>query len=486
MANTNELARRWLGRLPGVLLAVGMVAAGGYFAATRGTKTDDEPKPPATPDGVVNFPPEKWAASKLVVAPAMYEPWRERVWRPGRVARDEDRVAHVHPPAEGVVAESPSRLGQTVRAGDLLAVIDSRDLALTKLEWLKARGALFAERDQAARVALTMGNAKLLLDLIDARKPVPEIEAALADKPVGDYRQQLLTAYSKFNQLKALAASQRTSGVAEAASRKTESDFEAASAAFTSAVEDVRFQTRQQVQAAQVKLREAEIAHDSAKTKLLLYGVPAGEVEKLDPVAEGAKAGHLRIRAPFDGVVVEKHAVLSERVGPMTHLFTVADPAAVWVQAELFESDLPLVRGLKPGSPLVARSTLSGMPETRVEVLSAGEEIAKATRALTITATAANPDGVLRPGMFVEVGFDSAAGSAVTQVLSTAVFRAENEAFVFVQSGPAEFRKAVVTLGRVAGDRVEVLSGLSPSDAVAMSGGFVLKSELYKDQMVSE
>ena len=482
--------RRWAGRLPGIALAVGVVAAAGFFIAARDGRDKEAgevPKAAASPS-VVEFAADKWEASKLVVGPVFYEPWRDRVWRPGRVARDDDRVAHIYPPAEGIVAESPVRLGQSVRAGDVLAVLDCRDLALTKLDWLKAKGALAAERDQAARVALTMGNAKRLLDLIDARKSVPEIEAALADKPVGEYRQLLLTAYAKSNQLKALTAAQKATavGVSEAIVRKTESEAEAASATFTSLVEDVRFQSVQQVRSAQVKLREAELAHDTARTKLLLYGVPAGDVEALDPVAEGAKAGHLKLRAPFDGVVVEKHAVLSERVGPTFQMFTVADPSKVWVQADVYESDLPLVRGLKVGSPLAVRSTLAGLPETRVEILSTGEEIAKATRALTITAQAANPDRALRPGMFVEVAFDTGDSAVTLQILSTAVFRAEAEAFVFVKSGDGEFRKAVVTLGRTAGDRVEVLKGLVPGDAVAMSGGFVLKSELFKDQMVGE
>ena len=480
--------RRWAGRLPGVALALGVVVAAGFFVAARDGGKDLEPVKPAETPGVVEFPPDKWEASKLVVAPAFYEPWRDRVWRPGRVARDDDRVAHLYPPAEGVVAESPARLGQSVRAGDVLAVLDCRELALTKLEWLKAKLALTAERDQAARVTLTMGNAKRLLDLIEAKKSVPEIEAALKDQPVGEYRQLLLTAYAKSGQLQSQVSAQKATGVgvSEVSLRRTESDAEAALSGLTTAMEEVRFQSRQQVQAAQVKLREAELAHDTARTKLLLYGVPAGDLATLDPVAEGARAGYLKLRAPFDGVVVEKHAVLSERVGPTFMMFTVSDPSKVWVQADLYESDLPLVRGLKVGSPLVARSTLAGLAETPVTVMSAGEEIAKATRALTVTASAANPDGALRPGMFVEVAFETSDNATTLQVLNTAVFRADGEAFVFVKSGDGEFRKAVVTLGRSAGDRVEVVKGLAAGDAVAMSGGFVLKSELFKDLMVSE
>jgi multidrug efflux pump subunit AcrA (membrane-fusion protein) len=43
-----------------------------------------------------------------------------------------------------------------------------------------------------------------------------------------------------------------------------------------------------------------------------------------------------------------------------------------------------------------------------------------------------------------------------------------------------------VALGREAGDRVEVKSGLKPGDVIAVAGGFVLKSELYRDQLAGD
>ena len=69
---------------------------------------------------------------------------------------------------------------------------------------------------------------------------------------------------------------------------------------------------------------------------------------------------------------------------------------------------------------------------------------------------------------------------------ATAVLRDKNEPFVFVATGDETFTKRPVKLGRTAGDAAEITIGLKPGERVVVSGMFVLKSELLKDQMVGE
>lgn len=480
--------RQWL-RL---LLVVAQVA-GGASAGVVGTRyfTPDKDPPPSSAkpkadEGEVEFPADKQSAAGVVVAAATAEPLVSRAWRPGRVAVHDDRLAHVCPPAEGVVREVPARLGQSVAAGELLAVLDSRELGQAKLDAYKARLAAVAEREVAARTRTTMANAEELLKLLAAETPLAEVERRLADKPIGDWRQQLLGAYVRSRQLKAQLVSQRTSSgaVAESTVRKTEADAEAAGAAYASLFEELRFQVKNQVRQAEVKLKEAETAYDVARAKLLLFGLTPAAVETLDPIAEGAAVSHLLVKAPFAGTLVEKHAVRSERVGPQTQLFVVADLSRVWVQADVFEADLPLVRGLA-GKPVAFRWP-AVVTEREATVVYAGDIIDKSSRSLTVTAEAANADGHLKPGMFVEVGFDAGDRTAVVQLPAAAVLRHENKPFVFVQTGADRFRRTEVVLGRPAGDRVEVTDGLKAGDRVVVAGGFVLKSELLKDQMAGE
>jgi RND family efflux transporter MFP subunit len=250
-------------------------------------------------------------------------------------------------------------------------------------------------------------------------------------------------------------------------------------------VEELRFQVKNQVRQADLKLKDAETAFDVARAKLLLFGLSAAAVERLDPIAEGSAASHLTVKAPFAGTVVEKHAVRSERVDPKSQMFVLADLSSVWVQADVFESDLPLVRGVKD-RPVVFRSVAAGVPERSARLVYAGDLIDKASRALTLTAEADNADRLLKPGMFVEVGFDIGDRTPVLQIPTSAVFRHENKPFVFIKAADDRFRRADVTLGRTAGERVEVTAGLTAGDRVVVRGGFVLKSELLKDQMTGE
>ena len=415
------------------------------------------------------------------------EPLVTRVWRTGRVALHDDRLAHVSPPAEGIVREVPVRLGQQVAAGEPLVVLESRELGQAKLEAHTARIALTAERELSRRTRTTMANAGELLKLLDADAPLADIEARLADKPIGDWRQQLLGAYTRRNQLRTQLASQRASAgaVSESNLRKTEADAEAAGATYTSLVEELRFQVTNQVRQADLKLKDVEAAFDVARAKLLLFGLSPAEVDRLDPIAEGAAAGRLTVKAPFAATVVEKHAVRSERVGPQSQMFVLADLSTVWVQADVFETDLPLIRGVKDNA-IVFRSLAAGVPERPARITYAGDLVDKHSRAITLTAEADNADRRLKPGMFVEVGFEAGEPTPVLQLPAAAVLRHENKPFVFVQVADDRFRRVDVTLGRSAGDRVEVTEGLSAGDRVVVRGGFVLKSELLRDQMAGE
>jgi RND family efflux transporter MFP subunit len=267
--------------------------------------------------------------------------------------------------------------------------------------------------------------------------------------------------------------------------RKTEAEAEAAGAAYTALVEELRFQVKNQVRQAELKLKDAETILDIAQSKLLLLGLSKSEIQQLNPIQEGAAMSHLIVRAPFSGTIVEKHAVRSERVDPHHQLFVLADLSRLWVQADIFEADLPKIRELKESSVLF-RSAVAGIPERVATIISPGHLIEKSSRSAILTAEADNEDRVLKPGLFVEVGLDTGDRTPVMQVPNTAIILEETQPFVFVQVGEEKFRRVNITTGRVLTDKVVVSAGLKPGDKVVVQGGFVLKSELFKDQMVGE
>jgi RND family efflux transporter MFP subunit len=482
---------RWGRAVVTLLLVAAGVAAGAVGAtllAPTARKTEPaEAAPPKEEPKTVSFAREKWESSGIRTEPAAPAPLADFAWRTGRVVLDDSRVARVSPPVEGVVVEVRAQLGQDVKAGDVLAVIDSREVGAAKLEFVRARLAAAAERERAGWSATSAANTADLVKAVAADKSVSEIEAAFKDRPVGERRQTLLTAYTHRNQLRAQVASMKASAgvVAESTLRKAEAEADAAEASLRGLLEEYRVQSAQQARQAELKVKEADAALAAGRTHLLTLGFAAAALETLDPAAEGAAAARYEIRAPFAGTVVERRGVRSERVGPTVEMFRLADLSAVWVQADAFEADLPLLRALG-GRGVVFRAPAAGVAEQSAQLVYAGDIVDRASRALTVTASAPNPRRELKPGMYVEVGLPRGGSDAVLQVPASAVQRHEGKTFVFVHTGGDEFCRKDVTLGREGGDRVEVKAGLAPGDAVAVEGGFVLKSELLRDQLAGE
>jgi RND family efflux transporter MFP subunit len=468
-------------------LGVALGVAGTRYLAPAPTPTPSAPPPESHMEPTsVKFARDRWESAGIKTEPAAAAPLLDYAWRTGRVVMNEERVAHLFPPVEGIVREVRAKLGQDVAAGQVLAVVDSKEVGQAKLDLVTARVALTAETEREQWIRTTAANTIALIAAVDAGKPALDIDAAFKDRPVGDRRQTVMTAYTTRNQLKAQYDAQRENmAVSPATFRKTEADYQAAEAAYRALVEEMKFQAKQQARQAELKLKETAAAFDVARTRLLTLGYTPGQVEKMDPVAEGPAASHFEVKAPFPGTVVGKHAVQSERVNAQFQLFELTDLSGVWVQADAFETDLPLVRGLT-GKTVMFRAPGAGIGERPATVFYAGDLVDRASRTVTVTATAPNPDRVLKPGMYIEVGLPRGSSAPVLQVPAAAVQWDHGKAFVFVLTGNDDFRQVDVELGREAGDRYEVKAGLKAGDAVVTEGAFVLKSELFRDQLVGE
>jgi cobalt-zinc-cadmium efflux system membrane fusion protein len=481
------------GRWVGLAAGLAAVAAAAGFTAGRWNDTTREPieaaksESPPAPEGVVKFAEARWAAAGIKVEPAASAPFTERVWRTGHLALDDTRVAHVMPLAEGIVREVPTRLGQDVKAGDVLAVLDSREVGQAKLDLVKARMATEFARVQQEWTETVSKNGAELVAATAAGTPMAEIEKRFNDRPIGDLRQQLMTAYSRRIQARTYLDATTLTGAAaaipESSVVRLRADYEAADATFRALGEEVKFQTGQQVRAGAQKLREAQTAEAVCRSALMMLGYTRAEIDAMDPIAEGPKVSLFPVRAPFAGTVIEQHAVRSERVGPTQQVFQVADLSVLWLLADVPQGDLSLARSLAGGR--IRFRTAEADPLRDADVFYTGDVVDPATRAVELMAAVPNRDRGLKAGMFVEVELAKPGGSAV-QVPAGAVMRQGAQPFVFVHTGGDEFRRADVKLGRADGDAVEVVGGLTPGQSVVVAGGFVLKSELFKDQMAGE
>ena len=212
-------------------------------------------------------------------------------------------------------------------------------------------------------------------------------------------------------------------------------------------------------------LKEAEIAVRNAQQKLAAIG------------AGTASSGLNRyeIRAPFDGIVVEKHLALGEAVKEDASIFTISDLSSVWAEMTVAARDMNAVR---VGESVTVNATAFASSASG-KIAYVGTLLGEQTRTAKAHVVLPNPGNVWRPGLFVNVDVLAQEAEVPLAVAADAVQSVEQKQVVFVRVADG-FRKHEVTLGRTDGKRVEILKGLSAGDVYAAAGSFVVKAELGK------
>jgi cobalt-zinc-cadmium efflux system membrane fusion protein len=217
-------------------------------------------------------------------------------------------------------------------------------------------------------------------------------------------------------------------------------------------------------------LREAEIAVSNAQQKLAATGAGTSAG------SGGGALNRFELRAPFDGVVVEKHLAVGEAVQDSTQVFTISDLRSVWAEMRVAASDLPAVR---VGEKATVKATAFDSSATG-EVAYVGALIGQDTRTAPARITLPNPDGVWRPGLFVNVELTASSQTVPLAVANSAIQRMEAQQSVVFVPAPGGFRAQAVRLGRTDAQSTEVLEGLKPGQAYVTQGSFMLKAELGK------
>jgi multidrug efflux pump subunit AcrA (membrane-fusion protein) len=435
---------------------------------------------------VIRFETSKWLAAGIKIEPAVRAAITERIWRTGKVALNQDRLAKIHPLVEGIVREVKAGIGQDVRAGEVLAVIDSKELGQAKLDLVKNRLALHAAEHHSEWIKTISGNVEYLLEALTKNVPLVQIEKHLRGRAVGEWRQKLVAAYARREQFQRQFASMepvhRKGGVSDADFRKAKADFEAAAATYQALWDDIKHESHHQLHEVEQKLREAETAVTISATYLMMMGYTKKEVESMNPVVEGERVSYYAIRAPFAGTVIAKQASYSNRIGPQSQAFVIADLSTVRIEADVPEADMDFLHGLA-GKKVRFKPGGRDGPVAEAVVKYSGDLVDKDTRAVTLGAEAANPERRLKPGMFIDVELSKGGDAPGVQVPASAVQRAHTQTFVFVQQGEDEFRRVDVTVGRKAGDMLEISAGLAAGDRVVTQGTFALKSEMLRSQL---
>ncbi len=216
---------------------------------------------------------------------------------------------------------------------------------------------------------------------------------------------------------------------------------------------------------ARQSLQEAEIALNNARQKM----------NALSGSTVLAGGNRYELRAPFAGVVVEKHLGVGEVVSETSAAFTLSDLSQVWVTFGVFPKDLNKVQ---VGRPVKVSSAEMGT-DVMGTVAYVGNLLGEQTRTATVRVSVANPDDSWRPGLFVAVQVATDSYPAPVTVPVEAIQTVEDKPSLFVRTAEG-FVTRHVELGVSENGFVEVRQGLEAGVEVATVGSFVLKSELGK------
>ena len=212
----------------------------------------------------------------------------------------------------------------------------------------------------------------------------------------------------------------------------------------------------------------------AARAKLRRLGIDAA---RIDAMAKGGQADRVVITAPASGTVIERMGQEGMYVETGEALYRLTDLSRVWVNLEAYESDLSAL-AIGAEVTLTAEAlpgaAFTGKVEFIDPVLDAMSRIARVRVSLP------NPEGLLRPGMFVRAQTANAPPSdAALMIPATAPLITGKRALVYVMLEGAErptFESREVVLGARAGDAYPVLSGLNEGDLVVTQGNFQIDS----------
>ena len=215
----------------------------------------------------------------------------------------------------------------------------------------------------------------------------------------------------------------------------------------------------------------ADYLVEAARQRLLLWDLTDRQIRRLEETGEAVE--YIPIVSPASGYVVEKNVVEGATVEPGMPLYRIADLSRVWVEAEVYESELPLVEVGQLGEvtlPYLPGRSFPGRVAFVYPYLDG------ATRTGRVRVELANSELTLKPEMYANVRLTRDLGERLA-VPEEAVLYAGERRFVFIDLGEDRLRPQQVELGVEAGDWVEVLSGLEAGDVVVTSGNFLIAAE---------
>ena len=353
------------------------------------------------------------------VVPVQREPLTATLKAPSEVGYDPTLVARLSSPVPGRAWRVETEVGDRVRKGDLLVLLDAAKVGDAKAEFLQA----LTQRNLKSQILENMSAAS---DAV-AKRRIREAEADLRDSSI-----------RLFNTEQALV-----------------------NLGLPMKAQDL-----------------VDLSNEDLAARVRYFGLPESVMKALDPAT--ATSNLLPVRAPFDGLVAERQISVGEVVETSQTLFVVADVSRLWLLMGVRQEDadkLAIGQKVSFGPDGHSDETFPG------EISWISTTVDEKSRTLRARAVVDNPQGHLRPGMFGAARIIIRDQAQTLAVPAEAVQREGRCRFVFVRLSDQAFEVRQVQLGISNGVMTEILEGLKPGEVVATTGSLILKSEILKGRL---
>jgi cobalt-zinc-cadmium efflux system membrane fusion protein len=187
------------------------------------------------------------------------------------------------------------------------------------------------------------------------------------------------------------------------------------------------------------------------------------------------------LKGPISGTIIERQISLGEYASEQKPAFVVADLSTIWVDLSVYRHDFKHVR--IGDEVLIDPDDGGGVIKATISYVSPVG--ASDTQTALARAVLTNPDGRLRPGLFVTARLVLAKRNASVAVRVGAIQTFENKTVVFVREGD-KIEARPVLIGESDAQHAEVKSGLSEGERYVAQNSFVVKAEMYKGGAIGE
>jgi RND family efflux transporter MFP subunit len=337
-----------------------------------------------------------------------------------------------------------------VRAGEVIAVLESRDLQAQRAEAVAALNQARAEERSVVTGTIPKTNAEDQKALMDAR--------------------------AKVNNARALYDRRRTLYENGGISKK---DLEASQLDLTTAEDELRLQ-QQTVTLRAGSLNPNDRALAAAKT-----AEAQQHLATLD-----AQLSYATIRSPISGIVTDQYQYEGEFASPGGKLVTIADTTSVIVKAPFSDT---VVSQMKVGDSVSVIPTDTSAEEMKGQVTLLSRSSDPTNRTVEVWVTLANGNGQLRANGAAQVKvFANSKSDAIVVPVSAVTLEASNadEGTVMVVDAQNLAHEKKVTVGIRTKDKIEIVEGLQGGETVVIEGNFALpdgtKVEIAKDEEKKE